>query len=126
MTALTYAMCCGLFYGAFIALKLVPRTLEFGTIFNEALSVMSDKTLTDDEKEPLVRRAAFAAARKSALLIGGLLIVGLVSVLPLVLASTLQLVSLDAFWEFTLTPLVMIATLVAMVAVELMRRRLYG
>ena len=124
MIAITYLLCCSFFYGLFIAMKLIPRTHEFAGVFNDAVSVMKDKALSDDEKEAIVRKAAFSAAKKSALLIGSLATVAVISAVPLVIAIFLNLFQPEVFWAFALEPSVLIATLLGMGTVEVLRRRL--
>ncbi|MBR9652743.1 hypothetical protein [Thalassovita aquimarina] len=124
MIAVTYLLCCGLFYAMFITSRLIPRTLELASVFNEAIAVMADKNLTDAEKEPLVRKAAITAAKRSSRLIVTLAVIVLVSMVPLALGSLLHLILVDAFWAFTIQPAVLVATLVGMTGVEMLRRRL--
>lgn len=126
MIAATYLACCVIFYVLFVRLKLVRRTRAFASVFHDAIGIISDKTLDDDEKEPLIRQAAMAAAKMSGKLIAGLGLVVLVSILPGVAAAGFDLVTMEGLTAFALKPAVLAATLVGMGGAELLRRRRNG
>ena len=126
MTWAVYALACALFYAAFVRLGVVPHALALLAVFRDAGGVMTDPALTDREKEARVRAAALHALAGTAGLVARLAAVAALAALPAFVAFGLSAVTLDALVALSLDPLVLTATIAALVGLDIARRRRAG
>ena len=118
MIQVVYGLACLLFYLAFKKLRVIGRTGELLTTFQSAVQVMSDKGLTDLEKEARIRAASMHSGKASILLIARLTAVLFIAAVPVLVALQAGMFALDEFVAFSLKPVVLVITVVVLVALD--------
>lgn len=121
MIIVAYILACIAFYLAFIKLGLVARTFELMSDFRSAAGVIGNPELSDLEKEERTRKAATKAMGQTLALVARLVAVLAAAALPVALAVTVG-INLDAFIAFSLNPIVLIVTAIAVFVIERFRR----
>ena len=112
------------FVAVFHVSGLVARALAALTVAREAMAVIADKTLDDEEKEPLVQRAALRLFGKFGLITLTAIVVFAVPGLVMWGGDLIGLAPFATVSDFLLSWEVIIgATLTILTAVWLVRRR---
>lgn len=117
-----YVLACAIFYVAFVKLQVVGRTLALLAVFRSAALVMADRGLSDLEKEAHVRRAAVRSLAETLALAVRLMALVACAGLPVLLATQVGGVGLGQFAAFSLDPLVLLCTVLALLAVDRARK----
>lgn len=118
MILIAYGLACLLFYLAFKRLRVVGHTSALLKLFQSAAQVMSDKGLTDLEKETRIRAASIQSGKATLMLVLRLAAVPALAAVPVLVALQAGLFSLDDFVAFSLEPLVLVITVVVLVALD--------
>lgn len=117
MIAAAYIAASLAFYLAFIKLELVGRTVRLMADFRAVAQVFVDPKLSDFEKERHIRGAAISTLGQSVGLVSRLVVVLAAAALPVLLTFAAGL-DLAAFMAFSLNPVVLIATMVALAGLD--------
>ncbi len=112
MILLSYSLVCLLFAWAFVRLGIWGRTTSLLGAFQGAMATVSDKTLSDDQKETAIRKAAISTGKGTFDLVLRIAAVLLIAAIPVLIAALLFKMPLDQFAAFSLRPSVIILTLV--------------
>jgi len=109
---IVYAISCILFLAVFERLKLVASTRALFAGMRQAMGVMTNRELSDDEKEIAIQRHAVSALKGAVMLTVGLAATLFAAAIPPVAADWMGWIDLDAFVDFSLDPWVLLATVV--------------
>ena len=120
-----YSVSCILFLVLFERLHLVRQTRMLFAAMREAMGVVSNNALNDDDKEVAVQRHAVAALRGVIMLTVGLFATLMAAATPPLVSDWMGLIELDAFIDFSLNPWVLLATVVILGAFAWMIRRIW-
>ncbi len=118
MIPLVYGIAVLLFYIAFKALNIVGRTRDLMALFRGAFGVMSDKALTDSEKETLIRTEALRSMGETVKLVACLVGVLVCAAAPIILSDVAGLTTLQSIITFSLNPIVIVITVIGLLIVE--------
>jgi hypothetical protein len=124
MIPIIYLLACVAFYESFVRLNIVKRSIALFGDLRSAMQLVSDKSLSDLEKERGIRRAAIDALSQTLGLFARLVIVAALAALPVLLAIALANLDFEAFSAFSLHPAVLVSTVIAIVAFDRGRRAL--
>ncbi|WP_299321790.1 hypothetical protein [Parasphingopyxis sp.] len=109
---LAYAASCLLFALAFHNLRIIDKTRELLASLNASFRVISDRTMSDLEKEVAIRRGALRSGGDAVKLAFFFLVTAAAGALPVAAGLYANLYTFEAFLWFSLEPLVLIGTCV--------------
>jgi Na+(H+)/acetate symporter ActP len=121
MIAATYVIACLTFYAAFQRFGLVTQCMELLATFRAAALLISDDTLNEREKETRIRESAITALGKSVGLFTRTVAVLTAAGLPVALSMVVGL-DLTRLMAFSLSPVVLSATVVALFTLARLQR----
>lgn len=121
---IAYIISCLLLAATFYALHIWPQTTEMARMMRQAFATITDKALSDDEKEVAIQRQSIRLLVVTAKLTIGLAIVSAATVLPVALAEQAGLLTYEGFLLFSLEPLVIVLTILGFGAVPWLFGRL--
>ncbi len=109
-----YVLSCVLLVLAFQRLHVWPRTTAMSRELRGAFAVMTDKGLNDDQKEAALRRRSVDVLGLTVRLTLVLIATFAAAALPVVLAQWAGWLTWQEFLVFSIQPLVLVATVVAL------------
>lgn len=111
-----YVLSCILLVLAFQGLRIWPRTTEMTRELREAFGVMAAKGMSDDEKEAAIRKRSIRVLGLTTRLTLALVVTFTVAVLPVAIAVRFGWITFEEFLAFSIQPLVIVLTVVALAA----------
>lgn len=119
-----YILSCLLLVLAFQRLDIWPRTTAMTRALREAFGVMTDKGLTDDEKEVALRRRSILVLGLTVRLTLALAATFAAAALPVALGQWAGWLNWREFLIFSIQPLVVVATIAALAVLPVLQARL--
>jgi len=116
MMLLIYIASCILLGIAFHFLRIAPTTKRMLAQLRSAFAVISDKAMSDDDKERALRVRSVEVLGTTVKLTAALIAVFAAAYLPIWLGEISGTITFDAFIYYTIQPLVIVGTIVACAA----------
>jgi len=121
---IAYVISCLLLAATFHALHIWSQTTDMARMMRLAFATLADRALNDDEKEVAIRRLSIQLLAVTAKLTVALAIVLAATALPVVLAAQAGMLTYEGFLLFSLEPLVILLTILALGAVPWLAKQL--
>ena len=126
MVVIIYCLAVLLFCAAFYFTHVVATCKDIIVVAKASVETLSDKSLDDDAKEKATQAAAIKMIKNAFVLLIKIVITLGLTVLPLWLADTAGLASLDETSEFSLRIDVLVITTIVVTAIVFLWRKLFS